>query len=315
MADALFLFILFYSFIMGARRGFYKEVIGALALLISILIAWHYEALVGSSLAARTGMPVLLARFLGAAGLWGGSFFVVALVGRLILKKLRGQGVDDALERSAEGVADALAGDTTPGVVTLLTNPIASKRGFVYWSDKLLGALLGLIKGVISTTFLFAILLTFDRLSGWDTALARSIQESHAQSLYHEHLQPTLESIPELRLLPKLITLTRIADEVQKDPGRQKTLREHSQLRGLKDLLQELGQDAELVQAWSARDFGALLTHPRIKKLLSQREVRRRLAEVDWEQLLSDLRAKKPQPAPTPEAPPSAPLPPETKRP
>ena len=110
MADGIFGFILFYSFIAGARRGFYKEVVQTLAFVVSISVTRMFYAEAGVRLADASGMPVMAANALAGTVVWVVSFFVAAVVGRLILKKIRGEGVDDALGSGAEAFADAING-------------------------------------------------------------------------------------------------------------------------------------------------------------------------------------------------------------
>ena len=104
-------------------------------------------------------VPLMLAEVAAVVMLWVAVFFVVAVLGRLLLKKIRGKGLDDNLDEGAEAVADAIGGDTSKGPMTLLTDPIASKRGMFYWSDKIFGAGLGLLKGVVTGYLLFALVL------------------------------------------------------------------------------------------------------------------------------------------------------------
>jgi len=224
MADLLFCIVLFYAFILGARRGLYKEVVQTAALIIAVLVAKAMREPAGQSIHSASGgkLPLMLAEVAGVIVVFVAAFIVAAVIGRLILKKLRGKGIDDNLDNSAEAIADALAGDTTKGPVTLLTDPIASRRGLFYWSDKILGAVLGLFKGLISGYLLFALVIYADRAKGWDSALARWIESSYATRVYKEYIERYLVTFPEYRIASSLGDMKATAHTLKetKDPRR-----------------------------------------------------------------------------------------------
>jgi uncharacterized membrane protein required for colicin V production len=283
MADLLFGIVVFYGLVLGARRGFYKEVVHVLALVVSISVARSLRVKAGAVLAARTGAPVLVSEVLAVAAVWVIVFFVVALLGRLVLKKLRGKGVDDRLEAGAEDVADAIAGDTTKGPITLLTDPIASRRGVFYWSDKLLGALLGLLKGVLTGYILFGIALYADRV-GYENAFARSVEGSYAGALFVRELDPYLRQFPEYQLAVKLTDMREIARLVHEDPRRFDIFAGDPQLGSLArdPRVQALASDPEVKAAWARHDLRALLLNPKVRALLADPELREKVAVVDW---------------------------------
>ncbi|MGE0713343.1 MAG: CvpA family protein [Planctomycetota bacterium] len=296
-ADGVFLLILFYSLVFGARRGFFKEVIHAVALVVAIAAAKAGREPLGAALAAKSGLPLMLAEVAAVIMVWVAVFFIVAVVGRLALKKVRGSGIDDELDEGAEAVADALGGDTSKGPVTLLTDPIASKRGFFYWSDKLLGAGLGLLKGLITGYVLFGLILYADRARGWDSSFARSIEQSHAASLWKEHIEGTfLNSIPEYRIAKSLDDMKAIGAHFKatKDPARFKKFVEDPRLKSLREYpgIKALADDAGVAEAWAARDLKKLLANAKVRALLSDPELRKRLSDVEWEQLRRELEAE-----------------------
>src|SRR5262245_6859732 len=109
-ADLVFLLVLFYSLVFGARRGFFKEVVHAIALVVGVAVARMARLSVGATLAAGTGAPRLVCEVGAVLLVWTATFLVVAVAGRLILKKLRGKGADDRLDDGAEAIADAISG-------------------------------------------------------------------------------------------------------------------------------------------------------------------------------------------------------------
>ncbi len=298
MADAVCGLILFYSLVFGARRGFYKEVVHALALVAAILLARAARLPVGAALADKTGLPATVAEVAAVIGVWVAAFFVVAVVGRLILKKVRGKGVDDNLDEGAEALADAIAGDTTKGPVTLLTDPIATKTGVFYWSDKLLGAGLGFGKGVITVIVLFALILYVDRARGWESSFARSIETSYAAGAFRGGLDPYLQSFPEYRIITSMGSMRGVAEAVKEDPRRFVAFATHPELKGLRGhaKITALAQDPEVWAAWEARDLKELLLHEEVRALLTDRELRQRIAEVDWAKVEADVKAHQADP-------------------
>lgn len=288
-ADLVFLLILFYSVVFGARRGFYKEVIQTLAMLAALLAARYLHGSIGKGIAASVGIPEIAGEIAGGVVVFVVAFLAFAIVGRLLLKKFKGQGVDDRLDDGAEAVADALAGDTKPGPVTLLTNPIAGKNGIVYWSDKILGAGLGFLKGTITGLLLFGVVVYADRC-GWTTSFARSIEESHVASLYHAHVEPYLESYPEFRIVRSLDEIWNLSQEIETSEQAAK-LQNHPQLQSLKHhpKVQALLKDPDAQAAWRARDVKALLKNPQVRELLADDEFRARLGEVDWGAVRADV--------------------------
>jgi len=290
LADAVFFLILLYSVVLGARRGFFKEVVQLLALVAAIYLALALRDTVGGWIAGATGLPQTAGVAAAIVVVWALTFFVVAVVGRLILKKIRGKGPDDRLDEGAEAVADALGGDTTKGPVTLLTDKIAGKRGFYYWSDKLLGTLLGLVKGVATGYILFGILV----YSGWDSRLVDWVRSSLATRIYEASIDPVLRTVPEYRIAASVSEMHEVRQAVQDDPAKQRALAEHPELAPLREnpRVEALQGDPELQKAWEARDYQAILTNPKVQALLQDEDLRARLADVDWERVRRDLGMK-----------------------
>lgn len=295
MADAIFALILFYSFVLGARRGFFKEVVQFLALVVGVALARGFMHAGGAWIHGKVGGPPLLAEAGAAVAIWVVAFFLTTLIGRLVLKKLQGRGVDDRLDEGAEAVADALGGDTVKGPVTLMTDPIASKTGIFYWSDKLLGALLGVAKGAVTGYLLFGLLIFADR-AGWENRMAASIEGSWAARLYERALDPYLRSYPEYQIARSLGEMRGVARAVKENPGRATALQDHPELRALAqdERILALGRDAEIRQAWNERDLSKLLLNDKVRALLSDRELREKVARIDWARVRGDIEGRSP---------------------
>lgn len=289
-ADGVFALVLLSSLILGARRGFFKEVVHLLAVLVGIWLAKTLRAPAGAWISNASGLPRVPAEVLGILGVWIAGFLASAVLGRLVLKKLRGKGVDDRLDSGAEAIADAIGGDTTKGPVTRLTDPIASKRGLFYWSDKLLGMGLGLLKGAVTAYVLFGLVVWADRV-GWSSSFARSIEASFAASVFQRHVGPLLVSWPEYKIATSVDDMKAIVDTVKADPRRAETLANHQQLRALQNdpRVKEAMADPEVRRQWAERDLGGLLLNPKVQALLSDPDLRQRVAEVDWDAVRADV--------------------------
>ncbi len=295
MADAVFLLILFYSLIFGMRRGFYKEVVQTIALVVAIVAAKMAREPAGLSLQSSTGLPLMVAEVAAVVAIWVSVFFVTAVVGRLLLKKMRGKGIDDNLGESAESVADAIGGDTTKGPLTLLTDPIASKRGIFYWSDKILGGGLGLLKGVVTGYLLFGLIVYAAHAKDWESSFAESIEGSYATKIFKEHIETTfLNTIPEYRIVKGLDDMREIGKLIHDaergearmqrfvNDARLKTIREHPKVK-------ELAKDPEVVKAWEARHLPTLLKNDKVREALSDPDLRKRVSAVEWEDIRNEL--------------------------
>ena len=64
-----------------------------------------------------------------------------------------------------------------------------------------------------------------------------------------------------------------------------KELREHPKVKAL-------AMDADLKMAFDRRDFGLLLANRAVLDLLKDREIRRLLSEVDYEEILRDVKGQ-----------------------
>ena len=314
VADAVFLLILFYSVVFGARRGFFKEVVHALALVVGIYLAIQLRVPAGEAIAAKTGVPQIVGEVIAVGVVWAVAFFVTAVVGRLLLKKFRGDGVDDNLDDAAEEVADAISGDTLKGPLTLLTDPIASKSGIFYWLDKLLGGGLGFAKGLLTGYVLCGAIVYLDHM-GWENSFARAVEGSLAASVYQTAFDPVLESYPAYRVVKSAEELKAVVDVVREDPQRARILTEHPELGPLRNdpHVQELAADPELRAAFEQRQVSKILMNDKVQAALHDPAFREKVAAIDWEAVRADVEAGKlpggpgaedaegGQPAPSPE--------------
>ena len=293
-ADAIFALILFYSVVFGARRGFFKEVVHALALVVGIYLAIHLRVPAGEAIATKTGLPQLVSQVTAVAVVWAVAFFLTALVGRLLLKKFRGDGVDDNLDDAAEDVADAIAGDTKKGPLTLLTDPIASKSGIYYWSDKLLGAGLGFVKGLLTGYVLCGGLVYLDHM-GWENSFADQVERSLAASIYQSTFDPYLDSYPAYRVVKSAEELKGVVDVVRQNPTRARILTEHPQLAPLRNdpHFQELANDPTLREAFEQREVGKILLDDKVQAALQDPAFQEKIAAIDWEAVRHDVEVGK----------------------
>jgi Colicin V production protein len=306
-ADLFFLLLILTSLIFGARRGFYKEVVHAAALVAGICAATMWRKPVGHSLAEGSGLPMVLGEVVAAIILWVGVFFAVAVGGRLILKKIRGKGIDDNLDDGAEAFADRISGDTSKGPVTIFTDKLVGKgnnrRALFYWSDKILGTMLGGAKSVVTGYVLFGLVVFADRF-GWENRLATSVEASFAARVYMSQLDPHLKLIPEYKIARDVTEIRAVAETIRTDPRKYGILVDHPELAEFKDddRIMELAENEDVLEAWSDRDVSKLLLISEVQDLLADPEMRKKFSEIDWEQIRADVEAgQKPAPKPEPE--------------
>jgi uncharacterized membrane protein required for colicin V production len=278
--------------VFGARRGFFKEVVHALALVVGIWLAIRLRVPVGTTISIKTGLPQVVGEVGAVVVVWVVAFLVTAVVGRLLLKKFRGEGVDDNLDDAAEGIADAIAGDTAKGPLTLMTDPIASKSGVFYWTDKLLGAGLGFVKGLLTGYVLCGMVVYLDHM-GWENGFAESVEASLAATVYQSAIDPYFMTYPAYRVVKSAEEVKAVADVLREDPSRVKILTEHAQLTAFRNdpRVQELINDPELKAAFEERDVSKILLHDKVQEALKDPALREKLAAIDWAAVRADVEA------------------------
>lgn len=290
IADAILAGFLVLATLYGLRRGFFKEVIALLALVGATYIAIRATPLVGPIVAEKLRLPADAAMAFGAVGVWLAGYFACVFAGRLAFKFLK-RSPTERLEDAAGKAAGAVAGNTSaraPGPVTRILKPLPTKAGLVYWTDKVLGAALGLAKGALAVVIFLFVATQQDM--GRVGAAARA---SHAMRAFQGHVRPRIEALPETKVVLAMGKMRRIAVAVKADPSRFERVAKHPSLERLREYppLREAAEDPDLRTAIEKRAWSEALRNPRLIALLKDREFVRRLAEVDYQQVLEDVEA------------------------
>ncbi len=298
-ADLLFGFLVFYGLIFGLRRGFYKELIAFTALVVAIGAARTWRDPAGELIHQNASfLPAGFAHALGAIIVWVIAFFLVNLVGRLLLKKARDPDAENKIEKAAGKAADAVEGDTKAGPMTLLTNPIASaQRRLVYWSDKLLGGLLGVVKGAAAGYAIFAVIYFVDLQMGSSSlkSFKDSIAASHAAAFYQAYLSGLLQQLPEYRLVDhaaKTEELKTIVDQNKtKDPQLIDRIASNPNWAAIKATaaFQGVALDPEIQGFWAQRDLEKLIFSPKVRHLLSDDAFQTAFANTDVDAVIRSV--------------------------
>src|SRR5205823_3161294 len=143
-----------------------KELIAFAALVVAVAAARTFRDYVGDMF-KTSGLEAHVAQIVGAATI----FIVVALVlnvlGRLFLRKLRDPDKEGQLAGAAQKAVVAADGESKHlGPVTMFTKPFAAaEKGFIYWTDKIGGGVLGIAKGAIAAYLVFGIVYYADLAS------------------------------------------------------------------------------------------------------------------------------------------------------
>ncbi|MFC1706669.1 CvpA family protein [Planctomycetota bacterium] len=251
----------------GLRRGILKEMIGILALVVATWLAVSYYARLGPNMAELASTSPESGFALAAAALWFGGYLLVHVCGRLLVWRLKRAPED------GEGVVDAARG----ALATLVS-----------LADKLLGAVVGFLKGAL---LILVVLLVVDVVDLG--RLGAAVRGSYTMELNRTHVMPTLSQVPEVRVARSVGDAARVADFVRAHPDCADRLAGHSQLGPLFDYepVRALRGDAELKRAAQEKRYSDVLRHPKVVAVLKDREVIRRLADVDFERILRDLEA------------------------
>lgn len=307
-ADILFVAFVLYGLIFGLRRGFYKELIALVALVVGVGVARTFNATAGEFLHEK-GLPGPVAHVMGPVIVWVIVFFLVNVIGRIALKKVRDPDAENTIEAAAGKAASAVEGDTKAGPMTLLTNPIAhAQRSLVYWSDKLLGGALGIVKGAAAAYALFAIVYVAEmHLASDPGGLRQAISESRAKELYVDYLAGILRELPEYRLLENVANTERLADETKGEPQLVDRLALNDAWAKVKatTAFQKLTTDPEIQTAWAKttadgkRDLKTLLASPKVRELIADPQFVEAFSNTDVSAVRKALTGK-PQDAPAP---------------
>ncbi len=310
-ADIVFVVFVLYGLIFGLRRGFYKELIAFVALVVAVGAARTWKDPAGRLIQSKIAfLGSGTAHAFGAILVWLVTFFLVTLIGRLILKKIRNPDAENNLEKAADGVSDAAQGDTQMGPVTLLTNPVAkAHKSVVYWSDKLLGGVLGVVKGAAACYAIFAVIYFVDLHVPQIAPVKEAVSNSRAKQIYAEYLAGILRStFTEYRVLENAAhteRLVRQAEAKGAQPQLIDRLGAHPAWTNVKatQAWKDLAADPQMQQRWNQtgpdgkRDVMGLFRDARVRHLLADEQFQDAFADTNIEDVIRAV-SEPPPPAP-----------------
>jgi uncharacterized membrane protein required for colicin V production len=272
IADLAIVGVIFFATLFGLARGIFKEIIALASLVGATWVAVHGYSRVGPYLAGWLALPADAGLALGALVTWVAAYGACLFLGGRLVKKLRGP-------KPRED-------DSQAGPVSRKLAPI--RYGIVYWTDKVLGAALGLAKGVlVVVVFLF---VASDHSLGRVGAATRG---SHSMEIFREHVRPELATVPEVRVVLSFGKIRRIAAACEQDPARWERVAKDPALEHVRAYppMQELAKDQELIEAVKGSHWADAARDKHLIALLKDREFIRLLAEVDYDRLLADVEA------------------------
>jgi uncharacterized membrane protein required for colicin V production len=295
-ADVLFGVFVLFGLVFGMRRGIYKELIAFAALVVGVAAARTFRDIVGTILQQNTGLEAHASQFAAAAGIFIVVAFVLNVLGRLFLRKLRDPDKEDQIADAAEKVVDKAEGKQKAGPITFITNPFAkTEKGLIYWSDKLGGGVLGVAKGAVAAYVVFGIVYYADMAVDGHWSFTQAIASSHSAELFTNSIAPLLRQVTEFRLLENASRLDRVAHDPETKPNTIDRIvadEDFGRVRSLPSV-QKLIQDPEVLRAWDTkdkngrRDAGALIKLPQVRALLADPEFRSAFAQVDVDAVLT----------------------------
>ncbi|HZU97194.1 MAG TPA: CvpA family protein [Planctomycetota bacterium] len=290
VADIIFFLFTLYGLVFGLRRGFYKELVAFTALVVAVAAARTWRDPAGDFIVDKIHIPASVSRVAGAMAIFVVVFLIVNIVGRFILKRVRDPDRENVAEKAADELADAIEGKDKPGPVTLLTNPVArAHKSVVYWSDKLLGGLLGIVKGAAATYAIFAVVYFVDLHAGHMKYLKDQFRESHAKALYSNFLEGWLRQLPEYRVFENAGKTELLVERTKGDPALIDKLAALPAWAAVKQTpaFQQLAADPEIQALWTKtdsqgkRDLAALLDSPKVRHLFSDPAFEAAFADAD----------------------------------
>jgi uncharacterized membrane protein required for colicin V production len=307
MADAVIGVVLVLGLVGGLRRGFFKEAIAVLSILVATWVAIHAYGAAGPMVAEKLKVGADAGFLVGGIAAWILAYIASVLVGNLVWKALRGKGPLQSLQNVGEGAADAAAGDTRPGPVTLLLKPLPTRAGILYWIDKVLGAALGIAQAAL---LVVVVLFAAQALPLGKTG--EVVRKSSAFALFRTEIEPRIAQIPEVKVVTSIGDMSQVIDDVKGHPERAEWLRESGALDPVRtyEPFRALKEDEVLRKAFKERRWSDVLSNDKIIGLLKDREFLRRLSSIDWQKIRDDMHsaeekeAKERAPAaPKPDAP------------
>lgn len=289
-ADIVFGVFVFFGLVFGLRRGIYKELIAFAALVVAVAAARTFRDLVADLIRGSVGLEAHVAQFVAAAAIFVLVAFVLNVLGRLLLRKLKDPDAENRIEGAAQKVVEGADGKTKVGPITFITNPIANaEKGLVYWTDKLGGGLLGVVKGSVAAYCVFGLVYYADMALDGHWSFTDSIRQSRSAEAFTNWVAPLLRQVNEFRMLENVSRLDWIAHDPETKPN---TIERISQDEGWAPVkavptVQRVLQDADVKRAWDSRDgsgrrdVAALIRLPTVRALLADPEFRRAFADVD----------------------------------
>lgn len=270
MVDAGLAILILLLVLAGFRRGLFREVLGTGALVVATWVGFSKAPELAPHAASRLGLSADLGYAASFGGLWIAIYLAIQIAGRWLIAKLT------TGPREERDLGDAAQGAFASLVRTL---------------DRLAGGALGAVKGLLICTVLL--------YAGEDLdvpVLSDQLDGSQAAAIYHDVLPEVAERVPEVKLARNFGKVRRIARVMRRHPDRFERLEQHPELRkaGAYEPLHALFEDEALRRAVAARDLEQVLKNEKLIALLKERETRVRLAEVDVDQVLRDLRRPAP---------------------
>jgi len=173
--------------------------------------------------------------------------------------------------------------------VTFLTNPIASaEKGLVYWSDKILGGALGVLKGVVAAYVIFAIVYYSDKVVGANWSFTQSIVDSKAKALYSAYFDALFRSLPEYRIVENLAILEGLENDPKIDGPALERMAADPRWSRVKtnEAFMKVASDPDVQKAWEQRlngkrDIHAVIHLSMVRGLIADSDFRSSFADVD----------------------------------
>ncbi len=292
MADLAIGLFLLVAVLYGMRRGFFRTVLGVAALVGATYLAIRAYGTLGPHAAERLDVPAPVGYAAAAGATWIAVYFVLFLVGRWLVKKLRGDpGYFEPRERDGE-----------VGPITRRLRALGrARRKLFYWVDTGLGSALGLAQGLI----VVLIALYIADKTTWMGRVGERFRGSRVMRLFHQHAEPRLSAIPEVKIVLSIGDAIRLHRLIHHQNQQRRvfyivTRPSVQQLLQYPEL-QKVRQDPEVQRLWREEKHAELMTHRKVLSLLKDREFLKRLSDVEWRELADDIeagRADLPWPAP-----------------
>lgn len=272
-----------FGFLYGLRRGFFREVIGLVAIVAAVWAGTNASPALGAGFAQRFSMSptmgVITAGCLAAVA----TYVVVLVVGLLVFKWL--------MRSPADRIAQAVGADgaAEQGAVSVALKVLPTRRSILYVIDKVLGAFLGVAKAAAYSAVALVGLASMN-LGTWSEA-ARA---SAAYAAYNTHIAAHVEAIPEVRLVKRLPGWTQLAKQVGDNPQLARDLFDGPEFGPIREYepLQAVIDSERVRELWDRQAFAELVDVPEVKTLFSDRKLLHLIADVDVQRLLREAQLR-----------------------